>query len=80
MISKVLESLADHTCTDPIVTGCVKSLAITMNSMNDFLGVVMAERLIPGSSPEVTVCDTIITIPDRESTNFPFLLQVNNSS
>ncbi len=79
MISKVLESLADHTGTDPIVTGCVKSLAITMNSINDVLGVVMAERLIPGSSPEVTVCETIITIPDGESTNFPFPPQVNNS-
>jgi hypothetical protein len=78
MISKVLESLAEHTGTDPVVTGCVKSLAITMNSINDVLGVVMAERLIPGSSPEITVCETIINIPDGDSTNFPFPPQVNN--
>jgi hypothetical protein len=70
MISKVLESLADHTGNDPVVTGCVKSLAITMNSINDVLGVVMAERLIPGSSPEVTVIE-----PETAGTsqsNFPF--------
>ena len=59
IISKVLDSLADHTGNDPVVTGCVKSLAISMNSINDILGVVMAERLIPGSSPEVTVVETV---------------------
>jgi hypothetical protein len=78
MISKVLESLADHTGTDPVVAGCVKSLAITMNSMNDVLGVVMAEHLNPGSSPEVTICETIINVPDGESSKFPFPPQVNN--
>jgi hypothetical protein len=70
MITKVLESLADHTGNDPIVSGCVKSLAITMNSMNDILGVVMAERLIPGTSPEVTVVETVTGV--NTQSNFPF--------
>jgi hypothetical protein len=76
IITKVLESLTDHTGNDPIVSGCVKSLAITMNSMNDILGIVMAERLIPGSSPEVTVIE-----PEKggnSQSNFPFP-PVNNS-
>jgi hypothetical protein len=70
IFSKVLESLAEHTGNDPVVTGCVKSLAITMNSMNDILGVVMAERLIPGSSPEVTVIEPE-SVGSSQS-NFPF--------
>jgi len=76
VISKVLESLADHTGNDPIVSGCVKSLAITMNSMNDILGVVMAERLIPGSSPEVTVIESVMGGQAQSSFPFP---PVNNS-
>jgi hypothetical protein len=76
MITKVLESLADHTGNDPIVSGCVKSLAITMNSMNDILGVVMAERLIPGTSPEVTVVETVTGVNTQSSFPFP---PVNNS-
>ncbi len=76
IITKVLESLADHTGNDPIVSGCVKSLAITMNSMNDILGVVMAERLIPGSSPEVTVIEPVTG--GNNQSNFPFP-PVNNS-
>jgi hypothetical protein len=47
-----------------------------MNSMNDILGIVMAERLIPGSSPEVTVIE-----PEKggnNQSNFPFP-PVNNS-
>jgi hypothetical protein len=76
IITKVLESLADHTGNDPIVSGCVKSLAITMNSMNDILGIVMAERLIPGSSPEVTVIEH--EKGGNNQSNFPFP-PVNNS-
>jgi hypothetical protein len=70
IITKVLESLADHTGNDPIISCCVKSLAITMNSMNDILGVVMAERLIPGSSPEVTVIES--DTGGNSQSNFPF--------
>jgi hypothetical protein len=41
-----------------------------MNSINDILGVVMAERLIPGNSPEVTVVETVTG--GGSQTNFPF--------
>jgi hypothetical protein len=51
VITKVLESLADHTGNDPIVSGCVKSLAITMNSMNDILGIVMGGETHPRQQP-----------------------------
>ena len=53
MLSRTIESIADYKGNDPILAEGIRNLSICMNNINEILGVVMAERLVPGPSPEV---------------------------
>jgi hypothetical protein len=56
-ISRVLDSMADYQGDDSTIAANIRSLALCMNSLNDILGTVMAERLVPGNIPDGMDCD-----------------------
>jgi hypothetical protein len=53
VFKKVLDSLSNYSGKDQVICDAVRDLSIGMNGINDILGVLMAERLIPGESPEI---------------------------
>jgi hypothetical protein len=53
VFKKVLDSLSDYSGKDQVICDAIRDLSIGMNGINDILGVLMAERLIPGESPEI---------------------------
>jgi hypothetical protein len=55
MLARTLESISDYKGNDPTLADGIRNLSICMNNINEILGVVMAERLVPGSSPEVQI-------------------------
>ncbi|MFN9905377.1 MAG: hypothetical protein ACK56F_04530, partial [bacterium] len=59
IFKKVLENLSDYKGEDPVLCAAIRDLSIGMNGLNDILGVLMAERLIPGNSPDPVVSVTI---------------------
>ncbi len=44
--------MTDYSGNDPVLANNIYALASCMSSFNDILGTVMAERLIPGKSPD----------------------------
>jgi hypothetical protein len=59
MLTKTLESIADYKGNEPVLAEGIRNLSICMNSINEILGIVMAERLIPGTSPEIQICEEV---------------------
>jgi hypothetical protein len=55
--SKILSDLSDYSGNDPLLCNSIRDLSIGMNGINDILGILLAERLIPGTSPEPIVID-----------------------
>jgi hypothetical protein len=53
VFKKVLDSLSDYSGKDQVICDAIRDLSIGMNGINDILGVLMAERLIPGESPDI---------------------------
>jgi hypothetical protein len=53
IFKKVLDSLTDYSGENPLFCDAIRDLSLGMNGINDILGVLMAERLIPGESPEI---------------------------
>jgi hypothetical protein len=51
IFKKVLDSLTDHSSSDPVVGEAVRNLTIGLNGINDILGSLLAEKLFPGPSP-----------------------------
>jgi len=54
---KVLERLSDYTGNEPKLCDSIRDLSLGLNGINEILGVLLAERLFPGSSPEPVVID-----------------------
>jgi hypothetical protein len=59
VFKKVLDNLSDYSGTDPVLCDAIRDLSIGMNGMNDILGILMAERLIPGESPEIVEISSV---------------------
>jgi hypothetical protein len=85
IFKKVLDNLSDYKGEEPVLCAAIRDLSIGMNGLNDILGVLMAERLIPGNSPEPVVSVTIedeclgaASLPPPIPSRFPFN-QGNNS-
>jgi hypothetical protein len=55
IFKKVLEKLADYSGNEPIICDSVRDLTVGFNGINEILGVLLAERLFPGSSPDPVV-------------------------
>jgi hypothetical protein len=79
IFKKVLDNLSEYKGTDSILCAAIMELSIGMNSMNDILGVLMAERLIPGNSPEPVVrvnveddCQGASSLPPPPPSRFTF--------
>jgi hypothetical protein len=70
MLSRTIDSIADYKGNDPILAEGIRNLSICMNNINEILGVVMAERLVPGSSPEVQICTEVSG--ENQNTKFQF--------
>jgi hypothetical protein len=84
IFKKVLDSLSDYAGENPVLCDAIRDLSIGMNGINDILGVLMAERLIPGESPEIIVStnsDSSQGATCLPPTKFPFNSgkDVNNS-
>jgi hypothetical protein len=54
---KVLERLSDYTGNEPKLCDSIRDLSLGLNGINEILGVLLTERLFPGSSPEPVVID-----------------------
>jgi len=73
---KVLERLSDYTGNEPKLCDSIRDLSLGLNGINEILGVLLAERLFPGSSPEPVVIDDTSSkqqgSSDAAQTEFPF--------
>jgi len=73
---KVLERLSDYTGNEPKLCDSIRDLSLGLNGINEILGVLLAERLFPGSSPEPVVIDDTSNKQQGSSvappTEFPF--------
>jgi hypothetical protein len=80
MLTKTLDSLADYKGNEPVLADGIRNLSICMNSINEILGVVMAERLVPGSSPEVEIFEEVsVNSQQSQSSKFQFPNPATNS-
>jgi hypothetical protein len=71
-IAKVLDCMSEYTGNDPILANNIYALATCMNSFNDILGTVMAERLIPGKSLDACSGDEDCEVVSESCSNFLF--------
>jgi hypothetical protein len=55
IFGKVLAKLADYSGNEPLLCDSVRDLTVGFNGLNEILGVLLAERLFPGSSPDLVV-------------------------
>jgi len=78
VISKVMTSMAEYSGEDTVIAENIRSLSLCVNSINEILGTVMAERLIPGNSPDVVICEETQVSVGTDQTNFPFPSNNNN--
>jgi len=68
IFKKVLEKLADYSGNEPIICDSVRDLTVGFNGINEILGVLLAERLFPGPSPDpVVIVDTASTAQETTS-------------
>jgi hypothetical protein len=72
MLKRTLDSMADYKGNDTVLADGIRNLSICMNSINDILGVVMAERLVPGTSPDVQICEELNGGIQSQASQFPF--------
>jgi len=73
MLTRTLDSIADYSGNDPVLADGIRNLSLCMNNLNEILGVVMAERLVPGSSPEVQIFEEVNTVSQQpEISKFSF--------
>ncbi len=79
MLKRTLDSIADYKGNDPTLADGIRNLSICMNSINEILGVVMAERLIPGTSPEIQVYEEVSGGSQSQASKFPFSSTTGNS-
>jgi hypothetical protein len=81
MLKRTLDSIADYKGNDPILADGIRNLSICMNNINEILGVVMAERLIPGSSPEIQVYEEVSggSQSQTQASQFPFSVAAGNN-
>jgi hypothetical protein len=77
-ISKVLDSMSGYKGNDPVLANNIYVLASCMNSFNDILGTVMAERLIPGKSPDAISGDDDCEVVSEPCSSFLFPPPVNS--
>jgi hypothetical protein len=69
MLKQTLDIISDYKGNEPVLAEGIRNLSICMNSINEILGVVMAERLIPGSSPEVHIFEETPSASQPSQTN-----------
>jgi hypothetical protein len=55
IFKKVHEKLADYSGNEPILCDSIRDITVGFNGLNEILGVLLAERLFPGSSPDPVV-------------------------
>ncbi len=80
MLTKSLDSLADYKGNEPVLADGIRNLSICMNSINEILGIVMAERLVPGSSPEVEIFEEVsVNSQQSQASKFQFPTAAANS-
>jgi len=86
MLARTLESISDYKGNDPTLADGIRNLSICMNNINEILGVVMAERLVPGPSPEVQIFEEVPLSSQASQVNqvnqvshFSFSTAANNS-
>jgi hypothetical protein len=57
IFGKVLAKLADYSGNEPVLCDSIRDITVGFNGINEILGVLLAERLFPGSSPDLVVID-----------------------
>jgi hypothetical protein len=76
IFKKVLEKLADYSGNEPILCDSIRDITVGFNGINEILGVLLAERLFLGSSPDPVVIDntasTAQETPSAPPTEFLF--------
>jgi hypothetical protein len=77
MLSRTIDSIADYKGNDPILAEGIRNLSICMNNINEILGVVMAERLVPGPSPEVQFCKEVSGENQNSKFQYPSAAELN---
>jgi hypothetical protein len=70
--------MSDYSGNDPILANNIYALATCMNSFNDILGTVMAERLVPGKSPDACSEDEDCEVVSEPASSFLFPPPVNS--
>jgi len=57
IFGKVLAKLADYSGNDPVLCDSIREITVGFNGINEIMGVLLAERLFPGPSPDLVVID-----------------------
>jgi hypothetical protein len=70
--------MSDYSGNNPILANNIYVLATCMNSINDILGTVLAERLVPGKSPDSCSGDEECEEVSEQQSNFLFPPPVNS--
>jgi hypothetical protein len=65
--AQILESLADYSGTDTVIADSIRALTVGVNSINDILGSLCAERFIPAEKNDSS--PVTVTIPAAASGN-----------
>jgi hypothetical protein len=79
MLTRTLDSIADYKGNDPVLADGIRNLSICMDSINEILGVVMAERLVPGTSPDVQIYEEVSGGSQSQASKFSFSSTAANS-
>jgi hypothetical protein len=82
MLKRTLDSLSDYKGNEPTLADGIRNLSICMNNINEILGVVMAERLVPGTSPDVQMIEEVHSNSQQsqsQSSKFVFPSSAANS-
>jgi hypothetical protein len=57
IFGKVLAKLADYSGNDPVLCDSIREITVGFKGINEIMGVLLAERLFPGPSPDLVVID-----------------------
>ncbi len=68
IFGKVLAKLADYSGNDPVLCDSIRELTVGFNGINEIMGVLLAERLFPGS-PNVPPASEFTFPPTQNKVN-----------
>jgi len=77
-MANIVKNLTDYTGNETVIAESIRELALGVSSLNDIIGILLAERLVPGESPNPLVDET--PVPTGNSTRSTGTVPKNNNT